>query len=70
MAITILLDADVEGALNYLKREFEETGWSAIVEIEFKRLRDYGMSRETPDQLVWRFAQQHGFWLLTNNRNN
>jgi hypothetical protein len=70
MAVILLLDADLEGAIHTLKAELEATGWARDLGIEIKRLRDYGMSRNTPDQLVWQFAQQHGFWLLTNNRNN
>lgn len=70
MDITILLDADLEGKAKYLKAELVETGWDQDIVIEFKRLRDFGLSHDTPDQEVWRFVQQQRLWLLTNNRNN
>lgn len=47
MDITILLDADLEG-----KAELAETGWDQDIVIEFKRLRDFGLSHDTPDQEV------------------
>jgi len=70
MTTTILLDADLEGEAKYLKAGLEETGWYQDLTIEFKRLRDFGLSHDTPDQEVWRFVQQHRLWLITNNRNN
>ena len=70
MTTTILLDADLEGEAKYLKAGLEETGWDQDLVIEFKRLRDFGLSHDSPDQEVWRFAQQHRLWLLTNNRND
>lgn len=70
MTIIILLDADLDGAAKYFKAGLEEIGWQQELVIEFKRLRDFGLSRNSPDQEVWRFAQQHHFWLVTNNRNN
>jgi hypothetical protein len=70
MALTLLLDADMDGAAKYLKAGLAVIGWEKDLLIEFKRLRDFGLSRDTPDQEVWRFAQQHRFWLVTNNRNS
>jgi len=70
MDITLLLDADLEGAAKYLKAGLQEIGWEQVLAIEFKRLRDFGMSHDTLDQEVWRFAQQRRFWLVTNNRNS
>jgi hypothetical protein len=31
-------------------------------------MRQVGLSRESSDRAVWRFAQEHGMLLLTNNR--
>jgi hypothetical protein len=70
MAITILHDADLEGKAKYLKTELVASGWDQDIAIEFKRLRDFGLSHDSPDQEVWRFVQQQRLWLLTNNRNN
>lgn len=70
MEITLLFDADMDGAAKYFKAGLEEIGWDQDLAIVFKRLRDFGLSNDTPDQEVWRFAQQHGFWLVTNNRNS
>src|SRR5581483_9856209 len=70
MTTTILLDADLEGEAKYLKAGVAETGWDQNLVIEFKRLRDFGLSHDSSDQEVWRFVQQHRIWLLTNNRND
>lgn len=70
MEITLLFDADMDGAAKYFKTGLEELGWDQDLAIWFKRLRDFGMSNDTPDWEVWRFAQQRGFWLVTNNRNS
>jgi hypothetical protein len=48
----------------------QETGWDQLIQVEFKRLGDYGLPDNYPDQEIWRFAQQQGLLLFTNNRNS
>lgn len=70
MKITVLLDHDIEGHVVYLETGLAETGWDELIEIEFVRLRECGLADNSPDSEVWRYAQEHGLLLITNNRNN
>ena len=70
MEITILLDNDLTGNGIFIEEGLKETGWSELIRVEFKRLRDYGLPANLPDQDIWRFVQTHRFLLITNNRNN
>jgi hypothetical protein len=70
MKVTVLLDHDLEGYVVYLESGLAETGWDQLIEIEFVWLRDCGLEENTPDNEVWRYAQEHRLLLLTNNRNN
>lgn len=69
MEITALLDHDLEGHEKYLVAGLKETGWDQLLTVSFKRLRDFGLPDDEPDQEVWRFVQNQGFILITNNRN-
>ncbi|MGH9799950.1 MAG: ACP S-malonyltransferase [Blastocatellia bacterium] len=70
MDITLLLDADLDGEAEIIQTGLEEIGWDRILTIEIKRLRDFGLPHNSPDQAIWRFVQQHRLWLVTNNRNS
>ncbi len=70
MEIRILLDHDLEEFDDYFEAGLRETGWDQDLTFIFKRLRDYGLPDDHPDQEIWRFAQQQRLWLLTNNRNS
>ncbi len=70
MEIAILLDHDLEGFDDYFEAGLRETGWDQDLTFIFKRLRDYDLPDDHPDQEIWRFAQQQQLWLLTNNRNS
>ena len=70
MEITILLDNDLTGNGIFIEEGLKETGWSELIRVEFKRLRDYGLPANLPDQDIWRFVQTHRFLLVTNNRNS
>ncbi len=70
MQLTILLDHNLEGDVRFLVAGLREAGWDQLLTVEFRRLRDFGLPDNLPDQDIWRFVQQHQFWLLTDNRNN
>lgn len=70
MDITLLLDADLDGEVEIIQKGLEETGWDRVLTIDIKRLRDVGLPHNSPDGEIWRFVQQHRFWLVTNNRNS
>jgi len=67
--MTILLDHDVEGHAKYLQAGLRETGWDRDVTVTFVRLYDLGLSNDSSDQDIWRFAQRHRLLLITSNRN-
>jgi len=69
MEITVLLDRDLDGEDKWFEAGMRETGWDRHLTISFKRFRDFGLPDNTTDQDVWRFVQQQGFLLITNNRN-
>jgi len=69
MQTTILLDHDVEGHAKYLQAGLRETGWDRDVTVTFVRLYDLGLSNDSSDQDIWRFAQRHRLLLITSNRN-
>ena len=69
MQTTILLDHDVEGHAKYLQAGLRETGWDRDVTVTFVHLHDLGLSNDSSDQDIWRFAQRHRLLLITSNRN-
>jgi hypothetical protein len=69
MVGAILLDNDLKGHGLFLEVAWRETGWSRLLPLEFKMLRDFGLPNNYPDQDIWRFAQQERLLLITNNRN-
>src|SRR5262245_52684156 len=70
MKITALLDHDIEGQIVYLEAGLAETGWDQLIEIDFVLLRDCGLAENSPDNEIWRYAQERELLLITNNRNN
>jgi hypothetical protein len=69
MEITILLDNDLTGNGIFIAEGLKETGWDQLIRVEFKRLRDYDLPANLPDQDIWHFVQTHRLLLVTNNRN-
>ena len=69
MHVTILLDHDLEGRVAFLQAGLAETGWDQALDIEFKRLRDFGLPEDSTDQEIWSYVQQEHLLLITNNRN-
>lgn len=70
MEITIFIDHDMEGFDVFLAAGLQETGWDQLIQVEYKLLRDFGLPDNYPDQDIWRFVQQEGMLLVTNNRNS
>jgi len=70
MEITILLDHNLEGYDIYLAAGLKEIGWDHLILPDFKRLRDYGLPDDLPDQDIWRFVQVNRLLLVTSNRND
>ena len=70
MEITILIDQDLLGFDVFIEQGLKETGWDQLIQFQLRRLRDYGLPHNLPDQEVWRFVQTHRLLLVTNNRNS
>lgn len=67
--ITILVDHDIEGQALTLWGTLSKAGWLELVEINLVTFRDIGLPIKSTDREVWRFAQENGMILFTNNRN-
>lgn len=68
--ITILVDHNIEGHASLLAGILDEQGWFGLLPMRFARLTEVGLSSESSDRELWRFAQSNQMFLLTNNRNN
>jgi hypothetical protein len=68
--ITILVDHNIEGQADLLWTTIVSAGWHDVASLRLVRLTAMGLRTNTPDRAVWRFAQERGMFLLTNNRNS
>jgi hypothetical protein len=59
----------MEGQASLLWGVLAADKWLDLVPLELVTMRQVGLPRESSDRVVWRFAQEHGMLLLTNNRN-
>ena len=69
MAITLLLDHDLEGQVPFLEAGWRETGWDQYLHLELIRLRDLNVPNDASDQDIWHYVQREHLLLLTNNCN-
>lgn len=67
--ITILVDHNIEGQAVLLLGTYDADGWSELFPIRLITFRDAGLSFDSSDREVWRFAQSNEMLLLTDNRN-
>lgn len=68
----ILVDANIEGHGAHIARRMQAAEWhdlAAALDVSFRWFRDVGLDRADADDVVWRFCQSEGFYLLTSNRN-
>jgi hypothetical protein len=68
----ILVDANIEGQAARVWIRIQNSAWRDVavaLDITFRTLRQVGLDRASPDDVVWRFCQAHGYYLLTTNRN-
>jgi hypothetical protein len=73
MALTILLDENIEGYAEYLARFVFSPEWNDIGTLLGVRIVTFdqvGLAKGISDEQVWDFCQQHLFYLLTDNRND
>ena len=67
--IPILIDRNIEGQAVMLWRTLAAGGWLELLPMTMARFADVGLPFDSSDRTVWRFAQEHGMLLLTDNRN-
>lgn len=67
--ITILSDHDIEGHAYSLIGVLGAEGWLDVVDLRLMTFTEASLPFDSPDRAVWRFAQENGMILLTNNRN-
>jgi len=65
----ILVDHDIEGQAELLWGLISVQGWLEIMDLELLTFANVGLSVNSSDREVWRFAQANRMILLTNNRN-
>jgi hypothetical protein len=64
----ILVDRNIEGPSVMLWGTFAAGGWLELLPMTTARFADVGLPFDSSDRTVWRFAQEHGMLLLTDNR--
>jgi hypothetical protein len=67
--IFILSDHDIEGLAHSLISVLGAEGWLDMVDLQLTTFAEVGLALDSSDRMVWRFAQENGMVLLTNNRN-
>lgn len=65
----ILADHDIEGHAYSLIGVLGAEGWLEMVDLRLTTFSQVGLSFDSSDRVVWRFAQENRMILLTNNRN-
>jgi predicted nuclease of predicted toxin-antitoxin system len=67
--IKILIDHNIEGQAIMLLGTLTSQGWQELLPIQFVTFANIGLHYESKDREVWRYAQENGMILLTENRN-
>lgn len=67
--ITILADHDIEGHAYSIIGVLAAEGWLEMVELRLATFTEVNLPFNSSDRMVWRFAQEKRWVLLTNNRN-
>lgn len=67
--ITLLADHNIEGQALLLWGTLGAAGWLELVPLRLVRFGEVGLSYDSTDRDVWRFAQANQMFLLTDNRN-
>jgi hypothetical protein len=68
----ILIDANIEGQGTHIWLRMQTTEWrdfTAALDVTLQTFREVGLDPASSDEVIWRFCQAHGYYLLTSNRN-
>ena len=64
-----LVDYNIDGYALAFLGIFTKLGWIELISIRFLTFREVGLSMESSDRIVWRYAQENQMMILTANRN-
>jgi hypothetical protein len=67
--VTFLADHNIEGQAALLWEALNREGWLELFPLRLETFARVGLSLESSDRAVWRFVQERGMILLTDNRN-
>jgi hypothetical protein len=66
--IEVLLDHHLDGYARLFAGAISVIGLEGMVSLRFITLADVALPGNSPDRVLWRFAQSHGMVILTGNR--
>lgn len=66
--ITVLVDHNIEGQAIILWGSMAAEGWLELFPLKLVCFSDVGLPFDSSDRDVWRFAQENGLILMTDNR--
>ncbi|ELS02881.1 hypothetical protein Xen7305DRAFT_00025990 [Xenococcus sp. PCC 7305] len=64
-----LVDYNLDGYTPVFLGILTKLGWLDLLSIRFITLKEAGLSMDTSDRILWRFAQSNKMIILTANRN-
>ena len=64
-----LVDYNLDGYAPVFLGISTKNGWFELLPIRFVTLKEAGLSMDTSDRILWRFAQSNQMIILTANRN-
>jgi len=67
--MNFLIDYNLDGYALVLLGALTKLGWLEFVSVRFITFREVGLSMESSDRAVWRYAQETQMMILTANRN-
>ncbi len=67
--MTFLVDYNLDGYAFIFIGILAKYGWLEFISVQFVTFREVGLSIESSDRAVWRYAQEHQMMILTANRN-
>jgi hypothetical protein len=66
---TLLADHNIEGQARLLVATLVSSGWADLLELRLATFAEVGLAEDSSDRVAWRYAQDQGMFLLTDNRN-
>ncbi len=69
--VSLLVDANLDGHAELIAMRLRTDLWREVrdhLDLQFVHFKQAGLDRTATDEVVWRFCQQQGYYLLTANR--